>query len=188
MYYNLETNDNTELEYIQATFRINALSCNGYAVGFSHQKDITEIESETRIVFTTDTYLTFMSSSQITAESLILPQNKIINEIVFLITDDDNYIIDTSEGYFSALTFTFYPDIETTITTLSLIEILPIILLLTVIPIAIYYGFGKKEELVVPSIMFTSIFGTAIGMIPLWLEVVILFSCLMFYIIKKKVI
>ncbi|GAF99586.1 unnamed protein product, partial [marine sediment metagenome] len=142
--------------------------------------------SECKIAFTTETYLAFISVNGSKSESVILPQEKIIQEIVFLVTDDTNEIIDTSDGYFSDITFIYYPDIEITITTLSLIEIIPIIILLTVIPIVIYYGFGKREELIIPALALTSIFCTAIGLIPLWLEVIILFCCVVFYVVRSK--
>ena len=186
LYYSLETNNNWNLEYIQATFDITDFACKNFAIAFNHDKSFTYLTSECKIVFTTDTYLSFISTETFQAESLILPQEKIIKEIVFLITDDGNTIVDTSTGYFSEITLIYYPDIETTITTLSLIEVIPLLVILTLIPIVIYYGFGKRTELIVPSLMLVSIFGTAIGMIPIWLEVVILFSCVAYYIIRYE--
>ena len=184
LYYNLETNDNGNIEYIQATFDITDFACKNYAIAFTHVKSFTYLTSECKIVFTTDTYLSFISTETTQAESLILPQDKTIKEIVFLITDDDTAIVDTSTGYFTEITLIYYPDIGTTITTLSLIEVIPLLIILTLIPIVIYYGFGKRKELIVPSLMLVSIFGTAIDMIPIWLEVVILFSCVAYYILR----
>ena len=186
LYYSLETDDNWNIEYIQATFDITDFACKNFAIAFTHDKSFTYLTSECKVVFTTDTYLSFISTETFQAESLILPQERIIKEIVFLITDDGNTLIDTSTGYFSEITLVYYPDIGTAITTLSLIEIIPLLILLTLIPIVIYYGFGRKTELIVPSLMLVSIFGTAINMIPLWLEVVILFSCVAYYIIRYE--
>ena len=185
LHYHFETTNNSGLEYIQATFNINDLSCEGYAIAFTHRKDFTYLESECKVVFTSDTYLSFISMNVTKSISVILPQDKIIKEIVFLITDNDNQIIDISEGYFSDIVFMYYQDISITITTLSLFDVLPIVVLVVIIPIALYFGFGKKKELLVPSIIGMSIFGTVIGIIPLWLLFVILFGGISYYLIKK---
>lgn len=185
LHYYFEADDNGNLEYIQATFNIEDLSCEGYSIGFSHKKGATYLQSECKVVFTTDSYLSFLSLETLQSESLILPQDKIIKEIIFLVTDDTNEIIDTSKGYFTNFIFIYYSDIDITITTLSLLDMLPIVVLVVLIPMALYYSLDKRKELLVPSIMGMTIFGTVVGLIPLWLTAVIIFSCICYYLIRR---
>ena len=123
-----------------------------------------------------------MSLDTLQTASLILPQDRVIKNITFLVTDDSENIIDTSEGYFSHFTFIYYSDIGITITTLSLLDVLPIVV---IIPMALYVGFGRRKEILVPAIMAMSIFGSVIEIIPLWLTAVIIFGCISYYLIRS---
>ncbi len=185
LYYHFETSNNSGLEYIQASFDILDLKCEGYSIAFTHKKDFTYLESECKVLFTSDSYLSFLSLNFTRSVSVILPQDKIIKELIFLITDNNNQIIDVSEGYFSNIVFMYYQDIAITITTISLFDVLPIVIMVVVIPIALYIGFGKRKEILIPSIIGMSIFGTVIGIVPLWMLIVILFSSISAYLIEK---
>ena len=77
--------------------------------------------------------------------NLILPQQQIIKSFTILITDNNNNdYYGNSEGYISSIKLIYYPDIELTILTLSLVEIMIPLIVLLIPTLAISSVYGKK--------------------------------------------
>ncbi|MBY9021772.1 MAG: hypothetical protein KGD67_12010, partial [Candidatus Lokiarchaeota archaeon] len=115
-----------------------------------------------------------------------LPQNKIISSFYFIITDNDNDLNTTLTGYFSSISLAYYPDIETTISTLSLMGIIPLLILLVVIPFLMYIKF-KNAIVVVPTFILMTIIGITSGLLPNWVGAVLIIGSIFTYLIKKEV-
>lgn len=182
--YTLTTNEQTT-EYIQLNFDISDLYSRNKSFSINHQKDIPNLFAEVKIIYTDSTFSYFESEVSVLFENTILPQDKIIDNFQFLITDNDNDYMDTITGYFSEITLIYYPNIDTILPIINFIAVIPILVILFIIPLYIYIRF-KVSWIFLPMVMLFAIIGTGAGIIPLWLTVVIIFSVVSFYIIQKK--
>lgn len=183
--YSLTTND-ANLEYISASFNIVDLASMNRSIAFSHQKSNVLAFSEFRVLYTDTTYSSFFSTVSVKSVNTILPQNKVIGSFYVLITDNDNDLSSTLTGYFSSISLIYYPDIETTISTLSLIGIIPLLILLVVIPFLMYMKF-KNAIVVIPTFILMTIIGIATGLLPNWVGAVLIVGSIFTYLIKKEV-
>lgn len=183
LYYTFTSND-SENEYLKAVFNIDNLASRNYYIAFSHIKDNVDLYSYFNLYFTS-TYLQFPSYTYLENINTMLPQDKLIQYFEFVITDNDNDVNDINTGYFSNIRLIYYPDLDTTFTLVSLLELIPLLIILVIIPLAIYYGFGKRITVLVPSILLMSIFAVAQGLLPLWIAVIVWFSCISYYVIKR---
>jgi hypothetical protein len=184
LYYSLTTND-TETEYIQMVFDIENILSRNRSVSFSHYKSSDSLFSEMSVDYTGSTLSYFPSETSVTYINTILPQDKTIDSFTFLATDNDNDYSGTLTGYFSSLTLVYYPNIDTTLTTLSFLAIIPILVVMFLIPTIIYIRF-KKSWIFLPSVILMSIIGTGAGIVPLWITVFVIFCSIAYYIISRK--
>jgi len=183
--YSLTTND-TNLEYMSANFDITNVATMNRSISFSHRKSSGFAFSEFRVLYADTSYSSFFSIISIDAVNSILPQNKVIEGFYFLITDNDNDLNSTLTGYFSSMRLIYYPNIETTIGTLSLMGIIPLLILLVVIPFLMYMKF-KNAIVVVPTFILMTIIGITTGLLPGWVGAVLIMGSIFTYLIKREV-
>ncbi len=173
--YTMYIDNSSQTEYIQATFElVNILSVNKSFTfkGYGNAIGIGNVWVE----YTDTTINLFELNPYTHTENLLLPQNKIIDKLEFRITDDNLDILNgyTATGYITDIEFTYIPNIEVSITTLSLLTVLVPILVL-MIPTLIMYGkFGKSA--VMPTMMIMSIICFIGALIPAWLFVLMMFG------------
>ena len=156
------------------------------SIAFSHVKSDGLAFSEFRLYYSDSTYTPFISSTSISGVNSILPQDKIISYFYFIITDNDNDLNTMLTGYFSSISLVYYPDIETTISTLSLMGIIPLLILLVVIPFLMYMKF-KNAIVVVPTFILMTVIGITTGLLPNWVGAVLIIGSIFTYLIKKEV-
>ena len=186
LYFTMTTDDSL-LEYIDIQFDIINVQTANYSLSWSGIKSSSSLEAEFNINYDDGNYNYFTLSSSYFSGSTILPNDRTIDSFSLLISDNGNNINHTISGYFGSFILLYYPDLTISYINISLLDALPIIVLVVVIPLALYVGFGRKKQLLVPSIIAMSIFGSVVGIIPLWLTFVILFGCFSYYLIDKKV-
>lgn len=189
LHYQL-TADDSNIEYIRIRFNLGAdlFDTHGYYFrmtqyhsneNFISQLDLDYIQGLGETV-------SFVSTTQVETHSVILEQDKTIWRVDILITDNDELSSGQDYGYFSNLYFSYYPNIDTTITVSTLLGIIPLLILLVGIPIAIYFAFGKKSEIIIPALLLMTIFTMAIQLLPAWGGFVIIISCIGYWIVRGK--
>lgn len=183
LYFTMTSND-TELEYMSLEFDVNAVSTVNYSLAYKGSKSATSVKAEMYLNYDDASYNYFSLEPNYKDLMVSLPQ-KIIDDFTFLISDYDNDANTTITGHFGSFSLVYVPSISTTFVSLTFFDVVPIIVLVVLIPIALYIGFGKRKEMLVPAIIGMSIIGTVITIIPLWLLFVILFGCISYYLINK---
>lgn len=184
LYYTHTANQNDTLEYIQAYFNIDneytlnsSTNFKAYFLGISKAYFILNFVSQTNFLFDIPIGNTNYNH--------ILPQKQIIKSFTFLITDNDNNdYYGNSEGYFSSIKLLYYPDIELTMLTLSLMEMLIPLLVLIIPTLAISFIYGKKA--IIPMLIFMSIICYIAELIELWLLTIMLMCLGSFLFIEYK--
>jgi len=155
LYFTLNSNENDTLEYIQADFVFEGILSTNRSIGFNSYFKGT-CSSIFSVKFHGNTYNHFDFSKDISKFNTILTQKKWIYAFIILITDNnDNNITGNSEGYLCNINLRYYPDIELTILTLSLIEIMIPLIVLLIPTIAIASVYGKKA--ILPMLILMSV-------------------------------
>ena len=188
VYYTL-TCENSNLEYIQATFDIKDVSAINRSVDADALLQGTPFlfgEGAFNVKFTDATTLSFVF---IGYESFnqILPQSKVIKEFVFLITDDDNDLAsgNTMTGSFSKIVLVYYPNISVTILTINFLAMLIPLLVLIIPPLVMYKRFGSK--IVIWMLMFMAIVCVATSLIPVWIFFILMFCFISYLLVQKSI-
>jgi len=155
LYFTHTANENDTLEYIQAKFGIDdtyainrSINFNAYFLGISKAYFSNNYVSETNS--------TFPLRLGHNSFNYILPQEQIIKSFTILITDNNNNnYYGNSEGYITSIKLKYYPNIELTILTLSLIEIMIPLVVLIIPTLAVASVYGKKA--IIPMLILMSV-------------------------------
>jgi len=186
LYFTHYANENDTLEYIQVKFNIDNVYAINRSINFkTYFYGISEAYFINNYVSQTDSIFFLRLGYEII--NMILPQQQIIKSFTILITDNDNNdYYGNSEGYISSIKLIYYPDIELTILTLSLIEIMIPLIIIIVPTIAISSVYGKKA--ILPMLMLMSIICFATNIIPIeiFFIIIIALGCGMFLEYKKE--
>lgn len=184
--FSLTTND-TDTEYIQATFNISDVSSTDRAISFRGYRlnkaygyfvvnysigistiDIPIIEKTTRT---------------------IIPTNKTIESLIVLITDNDqDIILGTTTGYISRPRLIAITAIGLPIITAGLLEMMIPLLMILIPTLLISKGFGKEgKKLIIPLFLMFSLIITATLIIPVWIFFIIIFGTGLFLARNKEI-
>ncbi len=183
------TCQNSNLEYIQANFDITdipgvnrSIKTSTFLEGFPFLYG----DGAFSLKFTDATTLSFVLTRGGERFSQILPQDKVLNEFVFLITDDDRDVAsgNTMTGYLNPIVLVFYPNLAISIVTTDLLLMLIPLFVLILPPLALYKKFGYK--VVLPMMMVMSIVSVASGLIPYWMFFVLMFCFVSFILIQRR--
>lgn len=186
LYFTHNSNQSDVLEYIQAEFLIQTILTTNRSIGFNSYF-IGTSHAIFKVRFHGNTYNQFDFSIGTSKFNTILTQKKNLYSFVILITDNnDNNITGNSEGYTTDIKLTYYPNIELTILTLSLIEIMIPLIIIIVPTVAIASVYGKKA--ILPMLMLMSIICFATNIIPIeiFFIIIITLGCGMFLEYKKE--
>ncbi len=155
--YFTHNSDNTEvLEYIQVSFNIDNEYCLNASINYNTKfigisKGYFLLEYVSTLI---DVFEMPLSTENI---NTILSQEQIISKFTFLITDNNNSdYLGNSEGYFSSIKLNFIPNIEITLLTITLIEIM-IPLMVLILPSIIISGILGKKAIIPMLILMTII-------------------------------
>ena len=183
LYFNLNTND-ANLEFIQAGFNIDDLITENYSISF--WSDVFGASScNVRLNYTDDTSSFFEFPTRATHTSIILPQEREIDNFIILITDNDKISTGSTTGYIRDVSFISFTDITVTIATLSLLTVLIPLIVLIVPTVAMKMKFGKSA--VIPMFLLMSVVAFATELIPIWLFFIIMIASGVFLVSKKAI-
>ena len=182
------TCQNSNLEYIQANFDITniptvnrsvktSVSLTGFPFLFG--------EGAFSVKFLDETTLSFVFTGG-DKFSQIMPQDKVIDEFSFLITDDDRDSAsgNTMTGVLKTIVLVYYPNLSISIITTDLLLMLIPLFVLILPPLALYKRFGYK--VVIPMMMIMSIVSVAGGLIPYWMFFVLMFCFVSFILVQRR--
>lgn len=185
LYYKFYALNNSLSESIQATFDVQNINTQYYSIAFSCLKHQVYCSSINYVVFT-DVSLYYESDVFLKSVSSILPQDKVLTAFTIIVDDNENDFNGYDYGYISDISLIYYPDIDTTITILSLTDVLPLLVLLVVVPLVLYFSSGKRYQVLIISLLFMSIFALANGLMPLWLAFMVWFGLVSYYLLHKR--
>ena len=187
LYYTLTCQDSS-LEYIQADFNIANIPSKNFSIDFDAYIIGTPFLFGAGALYMgfTDTTSRGFVFNYSRGFNVILPQTKLVSTFTVLITDNDVDAASgsTITGFVSKIIFVYYPGIDVTITTISLIMILGPLLVLIMPTLALYKKFGKK--VVVPSLIFLSLICVASGLIPYWVFFILIFASISFLVSTRR--
>lgn len=175
--------DDTNLEYIQATFDINDVNSTDYAFSFRSNMD-NNAYGYVRINYT-DTSNLIQIPYILTTTRFLLYQERTVRDIIILITDKDNNVITgLTSGYIYNIELIDVISIDVSIITQSLLNmIIPLIIILT--PTLLFsQKFGK--QVIIPLFILFSLVLTITGLIPYWLFFIIIFPSIIMVFFKSK--
>lgn len=169
--------NDTDLEYIQASFNISDISSSGYSVSF-----VSNINQNAfglfRVKFTDTSNIIQFPFIESTTR-FILSQNLTVREFIILITDrDDNSVDGLTSGFVSNIKLISTADITVSLLITTLIAMMIPLLIIIIPSVLISQRFGKI--LIIPLFLLMSIICVATAIIPLWLFFIIGFSCTVF--------
>jgi hypothetical protein len=181
--FNLIAN-NDNLEYIQAVFDIQNIATENRSIRFysninGNSKGYFALDYESA----TSSTIEFPYSAKTT--NVILTQTEFIESFTILITDNNLDNDDTCEGYITGIKLIYYPDLETTITSLNLLSIIVPLIILIAPPMALQKKFGSK--VILPMFILMAIICVVAKLIPVWLFFIIAFASIGFIVLKEKV-
>jgi len=181
--FNLIANDDN-LEYVRADFDVLNVATENKSIRFrsninGNSKGYFVVDYETA----TDSFIQFPYNARIT--DVILPQTEYIESFAILITDKDLDDEDVCTGYVSEIKLIYYPDLEISILTLSLLAILIPLIVILVPSLAMHKKFGSTGVII--TFLLMSLICTLTFLIPLWLFVVIVFSSIGFLYAKRQI-
>lgn len=184
--FTLITND-TDTEYIQATFNISDVSSTDKAISFRGLR-----LNKAFGYFVVD-YLSGIDTIDIPIidklTRAILPTNKTIDTFVILISDNDiDSIIGITTGYVSHPRLLNVLGLGLPIITAGLIEMMIPLLLILLPTLLISKGFGEEgKKLLIPLFLVFSIIATATLIIPIWIFFIIAFGIGLFLFRNKEI-
>jgi len=175
--------DDSGLEFIQATFNIIDVSTNDSTIGW-HSNKAGDAYGYLRINYTDDTSNIYNLPSISTTRKIILPQGKIIGQIIILITDNSfSTISGLTTGYISNISIEYLPDIIVSVITLNLVSII-IPLIMIIIP-SIAIGTKSNRNIIIPIFILMSIICVMTSIIPYWLFFIIIISSSLFIFTRR---
>ena len=188
LYYTLTCYD-SDLEYIQGVFDITNIPTQNRSIDFDAYIDgfpFLYCEGAITLGFGDATTYGFVFD-EITSFNQILPQEKLIDKITILITDNDVDAASGSDvtGHVNLITLVYYSNISVTILTLDLLAILIPLLVLITPPLALYKKF-EEPKVVVPMLMLMSFVCVATGLISYPMFFVMMICFVVFLLIQKK--
>ncbi len=184
--FTLIAND-TNTEYIQAIFDIPNVVSTDRAISFRGYKTTKAFG-----YFVID-YLAGITTVDIPiiekTTRAILPPNKTIDNLIILITDNDqDVILGTTTGYVSQPILLNVLGLGLPIITAGLIEMMIPLLLIIVPTLLISKGFGKQgKKLLIPLFLVFSLIATATFIIPVWIFFIIVFGTSLFLFRNKEI-
>lgn len=185
LYYDLEIDNSDKLEYAQITFNINDISSLNRSFSMSYKMNLPYFDSTILLYYTDTSFNYWLSNTYVITTNTILPQNKIIDKITYLITDNNVSYTDNFTGYFSDFSLIYYPNVDFIITTNNFFGIIPIILVVIVIPYLVSIR-TKLRFLFLPLIFLMSVIGMIGGLVPYWFGTIICIFVIAYYILTKK--
>lgn len=181
--FNLVVNDNNT-EFIQAEFNIGDVSSENRSISF-----LSNINGESQgylfVDYNDDTSNSFEFPYYTRTTTVILPQTKVIESLIILITDNDLDDNDICTGYITNLRLIYNPDLAITLTTLNLLGIIVPLIVLIVPPLSIRKKFGDTGVLVM--FMLMALVCVVASLIPIWLFFIIAVGTIGFLVMKEKV-
>ena len=177
------TVDDDNLEYIQATFNIDNVPSENRSISFRSNIN-GEAKGYLSLDYNDDTMniIEFPFHDKIT--KVLLPQFKIIDKFTILITDNNKDDNDFCFGYISEIQLIYNPDVQITVLTLTLIEVIIPLIVLIIPSIIMSKKFGVIGAII--TFILMSLICVIANLIPIWLFFVIIFSSITFLIVKKK--
>lgn len=175
--------DDSNLEYIQASFDINDVNSTDYAFSFRSDMD-NNAYGYIRINYT-DTSNLIQIPYILTTTRFLLSQDKTVHNILILITDKDNNVITgLTTGYIYNVELIDVISVSVSIITESLLNmIIPLIIIL--VPTLLFsQKFGK--QVIIPLFILFSLILTISGMIPYWLFFIIIFPSIIMVFFKSR--
>ena len=185
LYYHLEINSSNDLEYGQITFNIDDFSSLNRSMSITYKMNLPYFDATTLLYYTDDSYNYWLANTYSITSNTILPQNKIIDKFVFLITDNNVSYTSNFTGYFSDFNLIYYPNIDFITTTTNFFGIIPIILVVIVIPYLVSIR-TKLRFLFLPLIFLMSVIGMIGGLVPYWFGTIICIFVVAYYILNKR--
>jgi len=181
--FKLNVND-TNLEYIQATFNIIDIITENRSISF-----ISNINGESKgffsLDYSDDTINLFEFPYYMTSTKIILPQTKTIETFTILITDNDLDDNDVCTGFISSISLIYDPDISLVIFTLNLLEIIVPLIVMLLPSLVMRKRFGITGVIIMFILM--SLICVISNLIPVWLFFIIAFGSIGFLIMKKQI-
>lgn len=172
LYFNIDLNESS-YEGIQAIFDIDNESSTNSTISFKGKYDgVIPSYLVIDYLYYESSYMEMKYYS--TSNRYLIPQGKTITKIIINVSDyipfQDNYT-NHNEGYISGyiydISLNFLPNIEYTLSTMTLISgFIPLIVIFTP-TIALFSKFGKK--IILPSMILMTIICFVSQLIPLWL-------------------
>ena len=178
LYFTMTTDDDN-LEFIQATFTVNSQESTNYSMIWGGRKTYLNLFGEFRVNYDDSSYNSFLLRTTMIYSNQIIPQEKNIINFDIVITDNDNDVDNTINGYINSITLLYSPDASLNIYISNYLNIIPGISLIVVITVIIW-GLSRKKVgnmLVVPSIVGTAYLSYISTFVPMWLLFTILVSC-----------
>lgn len=181
--FNLLIND-TNLEFIQASFNIVDISTNNYYNSFKGNINGNAI-GNFRIVYQNTTDIIEIPHYTKSINTFI-SQNEIIDKFVVIISDnnDNSKSGFTTSGFISNIRLRFASNIDISITTFNLINLIIPLIIILIPTIAISSNYGKN--LIIPLFVLMSIICVITNIIPIWLFFIIMISILTFIFLRKQ--
>jgi len=180
----IHTSDDTNLEYIQATFDITDKSTDDRGISFRGN-----ILNKAYGYFALNFHPSGSNSFDIpfiekTTRSLIT-QNRSISDFSILITDNDQDIVSgITTGYISDISLLSISGIGVSIITSSLLNMIIPLMIILIPTLLLSSKLGKK--LIIPIFLVFSIIITATSQIPVWLFFIIAYGCGLFIMLNKR--
>jgi len=177
--------DDTNVEFIQISFILFApINTNDRTIIFQSNKN-NIAKGFFQVGFNDDTSNILELPSFFSTTSAVLTQEKIVNQIIITITDDDiNSLVGITTGYISNIVFGFGVNFNITVATLSLLLML-VPLLIILLP-TMLIGLRLGKESIMPLFLLMSLLCAITEIIPIWLFFVIAISSSIFILRKKN--
>lgn len=180
----IQTSNDNNLEYIQATFNIQNIQTVNRSISYTSLLT-GNANGHLRVSYTDDMSTLIPLRTYISNPNIVLPQDKMIETLKILITDDDNDNIQgTTIGYISDITLKYMPDIETIILTYALVDVVIPLMIMIIPAFLVYVKLGKKS--ILPMFLLMNLICFITNLIPIWLFFIITFACSGFIIIQAR--
>lgn len=176
--------DDNYPEYISANFDVENFACQDKSIKFKSNM-ISGGFGDIQIGYSdmTSNYVPFPYYTD--TITLVLPQTQWINKFMIFAYDDDKFNSSSCEGYITDLQTIDYTDIDISIITIGLLNVIVPLLMMIVVPFASASRYGNKVVLPLFGIMATLCF--AVQLLEVWVYFIIVFGLIVFIFTKRKV-
>jgi len=187
-FYFSMTSDDVNTEFIEITFKLydvywqidgNPQFTVNRSLRWGGRKDNPYLFADFKINYAYSDYNSYPLTLNYQNKNELLSQIKTIISFSLLISDNDNDISTTVEGYILAPVLFWYPGAALDIIITNYVNIIPGVALISIISLVIWGTTKKKvgNMLIVPSIALTSFLAYISDFIPLWILFIMLISC-----------